>query len=110
MAGRKSNVEDYYNMFDVFLLPSFYEGFPVSLIEAQCAGLHSIVSNTVSNESMITEEVVSLSIEDPNQWVLEILNDQNSDRNFNDQLQMFDIQYLAKDLENYYSSLLEKYN
>jgi glycosyltransferase EpsF len=36
---------------DVFVMPSLYEGFPVSMIEAQCAGLPCIVSSNITHEA-----------------------------------------------------------
>lgn len=36
---------------DIFILPSFYEGLPVVLVEAQTMGLHCFVSDTIANES-----------------------------------------------------------
>lgn len=35
---------------DIFLMPSFYEGLPMVLIEAQAAGLPCIVSDTITDE------------------------------------------------------------
>ena len=35
-------------MFDVFLLPSLFEGAPVSAIEAQASGLRCIMSDTIT--------------------------------------------------------------
>lgn len=40
---------------DVFLLPSLFEGFPFSLIEAQAAGLPCVVSDLVSEQCAITD-------------------------------------------------------
>lgn len=37
--GRRDDINQFYNAFDTFLLPSLYEGMPVVGIEAQCAGL-----------------------------------------------------------------------
>lgn len=36
-AGVQNNVPDYMNAFDLFLLPSNFEGSPVTLVEAQAA-------------------------------------------------------------------------
>ena len=36
---------------DVFLMPSLFEGLPVTLIEAQAAGLPCLTSNTITQEA-----------------------------------------------------------
>lgn len=39
-----------YRMFDVFILPSLYEGFPVTLVESQLSDVMSLASTSVSKE------------------------------------------------------------
>ena len=67
-VGRTSEVHNYLKAIDMFVLPSLYEGLPVSLIEAQGAGLPCLVSDTVSEHAKLTELVEYLTIDDAEVW------------------------------------------
>lgn len=71
--GRKENVNELYQMMDLFVLPSNFEGLPISLIEAQASGLNCLCSDTVSRDSDINGDVkfIPLNIEN---WSKEIIN------------------------------------
>ena len=56
--------DEYYDAMDVFLLPSLHEGLPVSLVEAQCAGLPAVVADNVDPQAVVSQ-VVQLPIEPP---------------------------------------------
>lgn len=76
--GNQKNPEVFYQAFDVFLLPSFYEGLPGVLVEAQAAGLCCFVSDTVTREAQATDLVTYLSIEQSAEvWAEEILSHVN---------------------------------
>ncbi len=49
-AGQRTDTEKMYNAMDLFCLPSFFEGLPVTMIEAQACGLPCLVSNVVTTE------------------------------------------------------------
>lgn len=71
--GNRKNPEDYYQVMDIFVLPSFFEGMPGVLIEAQAAGLRCFVSDTVTKEAEATDLVTWLSIEQPaEEWAKRI--------------------------------------
>lgn len=64
-VGVVDNACDFYQAMDVFVLPSFYEGLPFCLVEAQASGLPCLVSDKVTNESYITPNVIELSVDLP---------------------------------------------
>jgi glycosyltransferase involved in cell wall biosynthesis len=57
-AGARSDIPQIMAAIDVLLLPSLWEGLPVTLIEAQAAGLFCIVSRAVTSEARILLEQV----------------------------------------------------
>ena len=72
--GNQFDVERYYQAFDYFVFPSIFEGLPGSVVEAQAAGLHCLISDQITREVALTELVSYRSIEqDPKLWAEEIL-------------------------------------
>lgn len=67
MTGVVNDVHNYLQAMDVVLMPSFNEGLPVSLVEVQANGLHSVVSDRVPAEVNVTGNVTFLSL-DLNDW------------------------------------------
>lgn len=73
MMGNISNVHEYLNLMDCFILPSLFEGLPISLIEAQVNGLDCMVSSTITKEIKISDSIEWLDIEHTEVWVDRIL-------------------------------------
>lgn len=72
--GARRDVCKLYQAMDVFILPSLFEGLPVSGIEAQAAGLKCIFSDTVTKEASLTSDTVFLPLQMPvKNWGLEVL-------------------------------------
>lgn len=61
--GNISDISEVYMGLDALLFPSLYEGLPMTLVEAQAAGLTSYVSNTISDESFVSDFVRVLPID-----------------------------------------------
>ena len=104
-----NNIEEYYDAADIFTLPSLYEGFPVSLIEAQVSGLKSIVSNTIDKTSKINDSVEFLSYNAEDEWVNEILSATNQNRKVKiNKFKNFNINNSYEDLYTLYTRALNE--
>ncbi len=61
--GRRSDVPELMSAFDVLLFPSFHEGMPNVVIEAQAAGLPCVISDTITSQADITGLVKYLPLD-----------------------------------------------
>ena len=99
-AGQSNTPEFFYSAMDCFVMPSFVEGFPITLIEAQANGLPCVVSDTITEETNITGKVSYISIkEDANVWTDLILNTNMRYDNCEELISKgFDVKNLENDL------------
>lgn len=71
--GNRSDVNQLLSAFDVFLLPSFFEGLPFVSLEGQASSILFFASNNVSKEIAITDLVHFLDLKkDSREWAREI--------------------------------------
>lgn len=110
LTGVRSNVWDFYQAMDVFVFPSVYEGLPVSLVEAQAAGLPCCVSSNVPKDSAITDLVQFISLEDRSEKWAEIalrsVKTSRPDMLSEIQNAGFDVISTANWLENFYLNVV----
>ncbi|MBM6860986.1 glycosyltransferase, partial [Clostridium saudiense] len=112
--GKSTEVNNYLQAADMFVLPSHFEGLPVVLIEAQALGLPCLVSNNVSKSAKIIETTEFLPIDHTDIWVQKILeqsNDKNLDKNSvhtNVKAKGYDISENASRMKLLYRKYLKK--
>ena len=72
MTGSKTNTEDFYQAMDVFVFPSLWEGLPVSVVEAQANGLPCVLSDVITHDVDLTDQIQYLSLNEKRLWLKEI--------------------------------------
>lgn len=109
--GVREDVPELLQAFDIFVFPSFHEGLPVTLIEAQAAGLPCVISDQITTEvDMEIDLVQHLAITDQSIWVDHILkvSENKQPREIYQgslEKQGYDIREIAKQVEFSYLSL-----
>lgn len=78
-VGNSEHVNDFLSAMDIYVMPSRFEGLPVSAIEAQDCGLPCILSDQITEETKILPSCKFLPINKGiNVWINQIINIQYS--------------------------------
>jgi glycosyltransferase involved in cell wall biosynthesis len=105
--GSRGDVNELYQVMDVFLMPSLFEGVPMVGVESQFAGVPCLFSNKVPQEVMFTERCEFVPLESTaEQWADRVLYwalQQRSGVQLTDS--PYDIRYAGRILEQYYLDL-----
>ena len=72
--GTSNKVNELFMAMDIFLLPSHFEGLPIVGVEAQATGLPSILSDKITTETKLINEVefIGINNQDVTKWVATI--------------------------------------
>lgn len=107
-AGVRPDVDRLLQAMDVFLFPSLFEGLPVSIVEAQAAGLPCLISDKVPIECKKTDLVTQIPLDaGPSVWAEAVRTGAKTPRtDMRSQIRAagFDIQANAEWLADYYLS------
>ena len=73
-AGSQEDIQGYLSAFDVYAMPSLYEGLGISNLEAQFNGLPCVVSDGVGEKSTISSNVKVVSLDNEFAWIDALLS------------------------------------
>jgi len=109
-TGVRSDIPDLLQAMDVFVFPSLYEGFGIVVVEAQAAGLHCIVADTVPKEAFVTSLIESIPLTEKEEiWAERVLKYNNGYKRLNTYEEVkskgYDIYETAKWLEEFYLNI-----
>lgn len=109
--GIRGDINRILQAFDVFVFPSLYEGLPVSLIEAQAAGLPCLISDQISKEVDLGINLIQfLPITSNSEWITNLmkLTSNNTNRGIlpdSFSKQGFSINETADELKDFYITM-----
>lgn len=110
-TGEKSDVNELMQAMDILVMPSLYEGLPVTLIEAQANGLRCLVSDRISKEAGLSELVRFIPLEKGVDYWAEVISNTLSDTSRRDVSAKliaagYEASETAKWLESYYYGMI----
>ena len=113
--GVRNDVYKLLSAMDVMVFPSLAEGFPISIIEAQCSGLRCVLADTITSQVAITDKVDFLSLNDEIAVWNNVISQPESlsDRiNYYSIVRAagFDLKETSKRIEHFYDDLTSRNN
>lgn len=103
-TGVRSDVPYLLSAIDVFVMPSFYEGMPNTIIEAQATGLPCVIADTITREANITGLVEYLPLGNAEHWAeraLAAIRDERADTKDSFIANKYDIESVADEFVKY---------
>lgn len=109
-TGVRSDVSELFQIIDVLVFPSLYEGLPLTLIEAQASGVKCVVSDNITEEVKITENIEFLSLDNSlDYWSKQVLKYEEGYERKNTYIEIcnsgYDIKENVKWLEKFYLNI-----
>ena len=109
LLGLRRDVDNLLQAMDVLLFPSVWEGLPVTVIEAQAAGVPCIISDNITTDVDVTELVYRLPINDTIKWKdLALSGLQRKDVSDKVKESGFDVKESARMLASFYEKIVQE--
>lgn len=95
---------------DIFIFPSLYEGFPGAVLEAEASGLNCVISDSITEEVMVTDHIKALALSrGPDIWAKTVEEFEAVDRALawkSIKNRGYDIKELANNTQRFFESLI----
>ncbi|MGS2777498.1 glycosyltransferase family 1 protein [Robertmurraya sp. GLU-23] len=107
LLGVRTDIPKLLQAFDLFLFPSLFEGLPFTLIEAQAAGVPCVISESITNEVVLINNVKKLPLSlNAKEWAIESVDMLKDSKHYDtfDEISNsgFDIHNTVRELEKIY--------
>ena len=80
IAGLRKDVNKIYSALDILIMPSLFEGLPLTAIEAQCSGLNCLLSDKITQEVAISDLTNFISLDlDNTVWADAIIDTERNE-------------------------------
>ncbi len=94
--GQRNDINELYQVMDLFLFPSLYEGLGMVAVEAQVSGLPCVVSTEIPKIAKVTKKITFINLENKIEIWTEIIfkylkNINRKNINFTDGIKKYDI-------------------
>ena len=99
----RDDIPEIMRTMNVFLLPSLFEGLPITLIEAQVSKLPCVVSDNINKEAFLLPSTISMSLKESEEVWADTCLSCPPKIEWNDKILMYDMNNVIKKLENLYS-------
>lgn len=110
--GQRNDVNMLLQAMDFFVVPSFFEGFSISILEAEISGLKIICSDTIPREVNVTGNVIYQSLNTgPQSWAQVITMQKDYQRNDQSELmykQGLSVEQTALEIKKLYMVLIKR--
>lgn len=107
-AGQRRDVPEILQAIDVIVFPSLHEALPVALIEAQAAKCPCVVSDTVTREVQLNQNISFVSLQDPAElWcetILSLLDEDRGQVSTDELSKVYDLSSVMEQLQKIYAN------
>lgn len=111
MTGNIDNVNEYLNAIDMIVMPSLFEGLPLTLIEQQANGLPCVVADTITREADKTGNIKFLSMNSPvEEWAKAVMEEDGKSRDERSRKAIEDITLAGYNIKEQALKLADFYN
>lgn len=102
-VGKVAEPQKYYHIMDILILPSIFEGFSLTTLEAQISGVPAVISEVVPKEAIISNGCIYKNVNDSiTSWVTAAEQLAKQTVVLNEKVNKYDINKCAIKLQNWY--------